>query len=186
MPWSSFFEYQVLSQLFTLLLHLHQGAVQFLLDFCYRVVSSAYLRLLIFLLSIWILACDSSSLAFCMIYSTYKLNKQVDSIYPWYTPFPILNHSVVPCPVLTFASWPAYRSSQEAGKVVWYSHLFKNFPQLVVIHTVKGFSIVSEAEVDIFLKSLCILYDPVNVGSLIPLPFLNPTCISGSSWYTYC
>ena len=42
--------------------------------------------------------------------------------------------------------------SQEAGKVVWYSHLFKNFPQFVVIHTVKGFSVVSEADVDIFQK----------------------------------
>ena len=45
--------------------------------------------------------------------------------------------------------------SQEAGKVVWYSHLFKNFPQFVVIHTVKGFSVVSEAEVDVFLEFPC-------------------------------
>ena len=44
--------------------------------------------------------------------------------------------------------------SQEAGEVVWYSHLFKNFSQFVVIHTVKGFSVVSEAEVDVFLDSL--------------------------------
>ena len=57
--------------------------------------------------------------------------------------------------------------SQEAGKVVWYSHLFKNFPQLVVIHTVKGFSIVNEAEVDVFVESACFFYDPVDVGSLI-------------------
>ena len=42
--------------------------------------------------------------------------------------------------------------SQEAGKVVWYSHLFQNFPQFVVIHTVKGFSLVNEAEVDVFLE----------------------------------
>ena len=45
--------------------------------------------------------------------------------------------------------------SQEAGKVVWYSHLLKNFPQFVVIHIVKGFSIVSEAEVDVFLEFSC-------------------------------
>ena len=57
--------------------------------------------------------------------------------------------------------------SLETVKVVWYSHLFKNLPQFIVIHTVKGFSIVNEAEVDIFLKFSCIPYDPVNVGNLI-------------------
>ena len=54
-------------------------------------------------------ACASSSPAFLMIYSAYKLNKQGDNIQPWRTPFPIWNQSVVPCPVLTVASWPAYR-----------------------------------------------------------------------------
>ena len=57
--------------------------------------------------------------------------------------------------------------SQEAGKVVWYFHLFKNFPQFVVIHTVKDFSIVNEAEVDIFLELSCFLNDPTDVGNLI-------------------
>ena len=57
--------------------------------------------------------------------------------------------------------------SQEAGKVVWCSHLFKNFPQFVVIHTVKGFSVVSEAEVDAFLEFSCFFYGPVDVGNLI-------------------
>ena len=57
--------------------------------------------------------------------------------------------------------------SQEAGKVVWYSHLFKNFPQFVVIHTVKGFSVVSEAEVDVFLEFSCFFCDPTDVGNLI-------------------
>ena len=51
--------------------------------------------------------------------------------------------------------------------MVWYSHLFKNFPQFAVSHTVKGFSEVNEAEVDIFLKSHCFLYDPVEVGNLL-------------------
>ena len=74
-----------------------------------RVVSSAYLRLLIFLLAILIPACVSSSPEFLMMYSAYKLNKQGDNIQPWCTPFPIWNQSVVPCPVLTVASWPAYR-----------------------------------------------------------------------------
>ena len=52
-----------------------------------------------------------------------------------------------------------------AGKVVWYSHLSKNFPQFVVIHTVKGFSVVSEAEVDVFLEFFCFFYDPADVGN---------------------
>ena len=51
--------------------------------------------------------------------------------------------------------------------MVWYSHLFRNFPQLVVTHTVKGFSVVSEAEVDVFLELSWFCYDPMEVGSLI-------------------
>ena len=74
-----------------------------------RVVSSAYLRLLIFLPPILIPACVSSSPAFLRMYSAYKLNKQGDNIQPCRTPFPIWNQSVVPCPVLTVASSPAYR-----------------------------------------------------------------------------
>ena len=74
-----------------------------------RVVSSAYLRLLIFLLEILIPACFYSSPAFLMIHSAYKLNKQGDNIQPWHTPFPIWNQSVVSCPVLNIASWAAYR-----------------------------------------------------------------------------
>ena len=74
-----------------------------------RVVSTLYLRLLIFLPAILIQACVSSSLAFCMMHSTYRLNKESDNIQPWHTPFPICRQSVVPCPVLTAASWPSYR-----------------------------------------------------------------------------
>ena len=74
-----------------------------------RVVSSLYLRLLIFLPTIWIPACASSSPAFLMMSSAYKLNKQGDNIQPWRIPFPIWDQSVVPCPVLTVASWPAYK-----------------------------------------------------------------------------
>ena len=74
-----------------------------------RVVSSGYLSLLIFLLAILIPAFASSSPAFLIMYSAYKLNKQGDNIQPWWTPFPIWNQSVVPCPVLTVASWPAHR-----------------------------------------------------------------------------
>ena len=57
--------------------------------------------------------------------------------------------------------------SQEAGKVIWYSHLFKNFPQFVVIHTVKGFDIVNKAEVDVFLELSHFFNDPTEVGNLI-------------------
>ena len=51
--------------------------------------------------------------------------------------------------------------------MVWYSHLFKNFPQFIVIHTVKGFGIVKEAEIDVFLEFSCFLYDLTDVGNLI-------------------
>ena len=74
-----------------------------------RVVSSAYLRLLIFLPAILIPACASPSLTFHMMYTACKLNKQGNNIQPWRTPFPIWNQSVVPCLALTVASWPAYR-----------------------------------------------------------------------------
>ena len=59
--------------------------------------------------------------------------------------------------------------------MVWYSHLFKNFPQFVVIHTVKGFAIVNKAEVDVFLELSCFSDDPTELAilSLVPLPVLN-------------
>ena len=65
--------------------------------------------------------------------------------------------------------------SHEASKVVWYSHLFKNYPQFVVIHIVKGFGIVNKAEIDVFLELSCFFHDPAHVGnSLVPLPFVKP------------
>ena len=57
--------------------------------------------------------------------------------------------------------------SQEAGQVVWYSHLLKNFPQFLVIHTVKDFGIVNNAEIDVFLELSCFFHDPADVGNLI-------------------
>ena len=74
-----------------------------------RVVSSAYLRLLIFLPAFLISACASSSPAFLMKSSAYTLNKQSDNIQPWRTLFPIWSQSVVPCQILTVAFWSAYR-----------------------------------------------------------------------------
>ena len=61
--------------------------------------------------------------------------------------------------------------------MVWYSHLLKNFPQFVVIHTVKGFGVVNEAEVDVFLELSCFLHDPSDVGNLIS----GPSAFSKSS-----
>ena len=60
--------------------------------------------------------------------------------------------------------------SQEAGQVVWYSHLLKKFPQFVVSHTVKGFAIVNKTEVDVFLELSCFFNEPANVGNLISSP----------------
>ena len=151
-----------------------------------HMVSCAYLRLLIFLLAILTTACASSSSAFLMIYSAYKLNKHGDKIQLWRNPFPIWNQSVVPCPNCCFLT--CIHISQEAVQVVWYSHLFQNCPQFIVIHTVKGFGIVNKAEIDVFLELSCFFNDPADVGNLISgsLHFLKPAWTSGSSWVTYC
>ena len=58
--------------------------------------------------------------------------------------------------------------------MVWYAHLFKNFPQFVVIHAVKGFDIVNKAEIDVFLELSCFFDDPTDVGNLIPVSFALP------------
>ena len=100
------------------------------------------------------------------MYSAYKLNKQGDNIRPWRTPFPIWNQSVVPCPVLTVASWPAYRFLKR--QVRWYGIpiSFRIF-QFIVTHTIKGFGIVNKAEIDVFLELFCFFDDPAYVGNLI-------------------
>ena len=72
--------------------------------------------------------------------------------------------------------------SQQAGQVVWYSCLVKNFPHFVVTHTVKSFGIVNKADVFAFSMTLRMLA----IWSLVPLPFLNPAWTSESSWFTYC
>ena len=66
------------------------------------------------------------------------------------------------CCFLTFI-----QISQQAGQVVWYSHYFQNFPQFVVMHTVKGFGIVKRAEIDVFLELSCFFDDPADVGNLL-------------------
>ena len=130
-----------------------------------KMVSSAYLRLLIFLLAILIPACALSNPAFHMIYSAYKLNKQGDNIQPRCTPFPIWNQSFVPCVVLTAASCPAYRflrrqfrwSGIPISLIIFWVFLF---------HVLKCFGIVNKV-VHIFLELSCFLYNPTDFGNLI-------------------
>ena len=119
MPWSSFFEWWVLSQVFShssfifikrlfsfSLLFLSLECIYALYAYMHRIFI---LKLLIFLLVILIPACDSSRLTFHVMYSAYKLNKQADNIQPWCTPFPIWNQSVVPCPVYNYCFFTWYR-----------------------------------------------------------------------------
>ena len=88
------------------------------------------------------------------------------------------NQSIVPCLVLTIASWPAYRFLRRQVK---YPHLLKHFPQFVVIHTVKDFNVVNKANVDFFLKFPCFLHDPVIVDNLTP----GSSAFSKSSLYVW-
>ena len=149
-----------------------------------RVVSSAYLRLLIFLPAILIPAYASSILAFPMMYSAYKLNKQGDNIQPWCTPFPVLKLSIVPCPVLN-CFLTCIQVSQEAAKMV--------FPSLSESSTVccdphKGFRVVNEAAVDIFLEFPCFFYDPADLLTVEVLPKLvlsNPAAASSIKFMEY-
>ena len=115
-----------------------------------RVVSSGYLSLLIFLLAILIPACDSFSPAFCMMYSAYKLNKQGDNIQPWHTPFPIWNLSVVPCPVLTVASWPAHRFLKRQVRWSGIPISFRIFHSLLWSYPLYFWSVIS---IVLFLKN---------------------------------
>ena len=92
----------------------------------FRVVSSAYLRLLTFLPAILVPARHFP------LYCACKFKKHCDGVLSWCPPFPILNLSTGPCPVLTFFL-SCMQVSQEAGQVVWDSHFFKNSPQCVVI-----------------------------------------------------
>ena len=100
------------------------------------------------------------------MYSAYKLNKQDDNIETCRTPFPIWNQSVVSCPVLTVASWLAYRFLRR--QVRWSGiPVSWGISQFVVIHTDKGFGIINKAEVDVFLELSCSFDDLMDVSNLI-------------------
>ena len=129
-------------------------------------VSSAYLRLLIFLLAILIPACASSSLAFHLMCSAYKLKKHGDHIQFWCTLFIIWNQSDFQWSFLIVASPPASRFLSR--QVRWSSiPISLRIFQFVVIHRVKGFGVVNKAEVDGFLELSCFFDDSRSVGNLI-------------------
>ena len=130
-----------------------------------RVVPSVYLRLFIFLPTILIPACASSSLAFHMMYSAHKLNKQGDNIQPWLNPFLIWSQSIVLCQVLTVASWPAYRFLSR--QVRWSGIPIPEEFSTACCHIHKGFGIISKAEVDVFLVFSCFFNDPTDVDNFI-------------------
>ena len=121
-----------------------------------------------------------------MMYSAQKLNKQGDNIQPDVLLSQFWTSSLFHIQFCCFLTW--IQISQEAGQVVWYSHLLKNFPQFVMMHIVKGFNVVSEAEVDVFLELSCfsVIQWILAIWFLVPLPFLNPPCTFGSSRFTYC
>ena len=129
-------------------------------------MPSACLSLLIFLPAILIPVCASSSLAFYMMYSAYKLNKQGDKTQSWHSPFPILNQFLVPCLVLTVASWPAYKFLRRQVRCSGIQISFRIFHSLLW-SIVKGFSKVSETEIDVFLEFPCFFSDPADVGNLL-------------------
>ena len=122
-----------------------------------------------------------------MMYSAYKLNKQDDNIQLWCTLFHLepvcCSMSGCNCCFLT-----CIQISQEAGQVVWYSHLLKNFPQFVVIHTEKAFGIINKAEVGVFLEFLTYFDDPGDVGNLISVSsaFSKSSLNIWNSQFTYC
>ena len=90
------------------------------------------------------------------------------------------NQSLVSCLVLTFCFMISIQVFQNTGKLVTlYSHHFKNFPQFVVVHTVKGFNVVNETEGDVFLEFPCFLYDPIYAANLIS----DSSAFSKSSLY---
>ena len=149
------------------------------------VVSSAYLVWVLMLLpGILIPACNSPRPAFCMVCSMYKLNKQGDNKQPC-TSFSI--PSPVSCSIQgsNCCLLTCIQVSQETGKMVWYSYLYKSFLQFVMIHTVKGFSVVTETEVGVFLEFFAssVIQRMLTIWSLVPLPFLNPAWTSGSSQF---
>ena len=113
--------------------------------------------------------------------------KETDNIQPWCTPFPILKQSIVPCTVLAIESWPIYRFHRRQVRWSGTPISWRIF-QFAVIHTVKCFCIVNEAEIDAFLEfpAFSMIWQNLPIWSLVPLPFLSPACTYRNSWFMYC
>jgi len=126
-----------------------------------------------------------------MLYTVYKLNKQGDNTALTYS-FLSLQPVRYSMPASNCCFLTCIQVSQEAGKVVWYSHLFKNFPQFVEIHTVKGFGTVNKTEVDFFFcnfLAFSMIQWILAIWSLVlllPLPFLNLGLNIWKFRFTYC
>ena len=120
-----------------------------------------------------------------MMFSAYKLSKQGDNIQPCRIRFPILSQSVITCKVLTAASWSANRFLRRQVRMSGIPISWRS--QFVVIHTVKGFTIVNEAELDVFPEFSCFLYDPTDVGNLISdsSSFCKPSMENCKYYYVF-
>ena len=131
--------------------------------------------------SLWFIQFSISHDTLCI----YELNKYGDNTQPPCTPFSILNQSIVPCLVLTVACWLAYKFFRRQVKRSG-TPISKNFPQFIVIHTVKRFSVVNGTEVDLSLEFPCYLHNPANASNLTS----GSSTFSISSLYiwkfTYC
>ena len=164
MPWISFFECWVSSQLFHSL---------FLPSSRDSLVPLCFLPLQWYHLHIWGYWYSSQQSWFLVKlhlaqHFALKLNKQGDNIQPGSTPFPILNQSIAPCLILTVPLWPAYQFLRRYEKRFSFCLVeTRIFHSLLWPTQVKGFSIVSEAEVGAFLEFPCFFYDPTDVGNLI-------------------
>ena len=165
-PWVYMLNFKTVFFFFsTLLFYIHQEALWFLFN-------SWHMGGVICISEVIDISPGSLDSSLCFIQPSIlhevlcsRLNEQGDYIQLWCTPFPVWNQSIVLCPVLTAASWPAYRFLRRKGS--WYGiPMSLRIFQFVVILTVKCFSVVIKA-VDVFLELLCFFYDPTNVGNLI-------------------
>ena len=152
------------------------------------VVSSAYLKLLIFLPAILIPIWDSSSTMFGMMYSAYRLNRQDDNTQPCCTLLSVLNQSVVPYLVLIVAPWIAYRFCRRQERWCDIPISLGIFHSLSQSTQSKALEEPRKQKYMFFWN--CLPFSKIQqilaIWSLVPLPLWNPACTSGSSQFMYC
>ena len=163
--------------------------------FIYAIVSptlSFSLTIVFLLVTVWVTPCkfQKNLVKFhrkvCQILPQIIFNLQINlivcDIFSYLEPV-CCSMSCSDCCFLT-----CIQISQEADQVVWYSHLFQNFPQFIVIHTVKGFGTVNKADIDVFVELSCFFDDPADVGNLISgsSAFSKTSLSIYNSWFTYC